>query len=38
METIEKLKKIRDNTNNPKLKESLKKKIEILEGNKTVLK
>lgn len=35
---LKKLKKIRDNTNNPKLKESLSKKIVILEGNKTVLK
>ncbi len=35
---IKKLKKIRDNTNNPKLKESIRKKIAILEGNKTVLK
>ncbi len=35
---LKKLKKIRDNTNNPRLKESLNKKIAILEGNKTVLK
>jgi hypothetical protein len=38
MGTIEKLRKIRDNTNNPKLKASLKKKIAILEGDKTVRK
>lgn len=35
---LKNLKKIRDNTNNPRLKASLSKKIAILEGNKTVLK
>lgn len=35
---LKKLEKIRDNTNNPKLKASLNKKIAILKGNKTVLK
>lgn len=35
---IKKLKKIRDKTNDPKLKASLKKKIAILEGDKIVTK
>ena len=40
METkkLEQLEKIKKNTNNPKLKESIKKKMDILKGNKTVLK
>ena len=38
MGRIEKLKKIRANTNDPKLKASLKKKIAILEGDKIVTK
>lgn len=37
MET-KKLEKIRDNTNNPKLKESIKSKIAALKGDKTILK
>lgn len=38
MEKIEKLKKIRDKTNDPKLKESISKKIAILKGDKIVTK
>ncbi len=38
MKTIKDLEKIRDKTNDPKLKESIRKKIAILKGDKIVMK
>ena len=35
---LNQLEKIKKNTNDPKLKESIRKKLDILKGNKTVLK